>query len=196
MGNDIKAQSAIAGEYYLHGVTEVGTGFLLKPDSTFQFFFSYGALDREGSGKWTVKDKEIIFNSKPKPQQDFALISSKAKNDDFITIKITDNNALLTQDIYVKILSNGEVMEGTTNEKGEIKFPRKKIDSLSLVFQFCPEKVSVFQPDKSHNYFEFRFEAWITEYFFNDFHLGLDENGLRGRHPLLDEKEYLFDKRK
>ena len=52
---------AQAGEYYLRGVTEVGSGFLLKPDSTFQFFFSYGALDRQGSGTWRIKEKEIVF---------------------------------------------------------------------------------------------------------------------------------------
>lgn len=196
MRNDTEAQSVIAGEYYLRGVMEVGSGFLLKPDSTFQFFFSYGALDRQGSGKWTVKDKEVIFNSKPWPLRDFALISSKAVNEDFITIKIVDNEKPLIRYVYVKLVSNGEVMEGMANEKGEIKFSKKRIDSLSLVFQFCPEKISVFQPDKSHNYFEFCFEPWIAEYFFNDFHLSLDKSGLRGKHPLLDEKEYFFQKSK
>lgn len=196
MGNDIEAQSAIAGEYYLRGVTEVGSGFLFKPDSTFQFFFSYGALDREGSGKWTVKGKQVILNSKPRPLHDFALISNKAVNEDFITIKIADNNELLIRYVYAKIISNGEVLEGMTNDKGEIKFPKKKIDSLSLVFQFCPEKISLFQPDKNLNYFEFRFEPWIVEYFFSDYELSLDEQGLRGKHPLLDEKEYLFQKNK
>jgi hypothetical protein len=34
------AQAPVTGEYYLRGVTEVGSGFLLKPDSTFSFFFS------------------------------------------------------------------------------------------------------------------------------------------------------------
>lgn len=196
MSNDMTAQQDFPGEYYLRGVTEVGSGFLFKPDSTFQFFFSYGALDREGSGKWSVKDKQVILNSKPRPLLDFALISSKAVNNDFISIKITDANELLTRYVYVKMLSNGEVLEGMTNDKGEIRFPAKKIDSLLLVFQFCPEKISVFHPDKSFNYFEFRFEPWIVEYFFKDFHLSLDEKGLRGKHPLLDEKDYIFQKNK
>jgi len=64
------------------------------------------------------------------------------------------------------------------------------------VFEFCPEKVSVFELNKNHNYFEFNFEPWITEFFFTDFHLKLDNKGLKGKHPLLDEKEYRFEKRK
>ena len=55
------------GEYYLRGVMETASGFKLNPDSSFQFFFSYGALDRMGSGKWTVRGNELILNSRPRP---------------------------------------------------------------------------------------------------------------------------------
>ena len=196
MAAGIHAQSAIPGEYYLRGVTEVGSGFLIKPDSTFEFFFSYGALDRMGSGKWNAKGKEIILNSKPRPLHDFALISSKTTKDDFITVRIKDNNELLQRYVYTKLKFTDTVMEGMTNEKGEIKFPRKTIERLSLQFEFSPEKTSVFDLDKEHNYFEFRFEPWIAEYFFSDFHLTIDGKDLKGKHPLLDEKEYLFVKSK
>ena len=192
----VGAQSAIPGEYYLRGVTEVASGFLIKPDSTFEFFFSYGALDRMGSGKWVAKANEIILDSKSRPLHDFALVSSKAVKDDFITIKITDNNELLQRYVYARLKFTDTVMEGMTNEKGEIKFPRKTTGSLSLQFKFCPEKTSVFDLAKEHNYFEFRFEPWIAEYFFNDFHLTLDGKDLKGKHPLLDEKEYRFVKNK
>jgi len=196
MQTPIPAQSPIPGEYYLRGVTEVASGFLLKPDSTFEFFFSYGALDRMGSGKWIGNGNEIIFNSKPRPPHDFALISSKKATDEFVTIKITDRNELLQRYVYAKVKFTDTVMEGMTNEKGEIKFPRKTMEDISLQFQFCPEKTSVFKPGNEHNYFEFRFEPWISEYFFNDFHLTADGKDLKGKHPLLDEKEYRFEKSK
>ena len=196
MSVNVEAQNTVAGEYYLRGVTEVGSGFLLKPDSTFQFFFSYGALDREGSGTWQLKDKGIILNSRKRPDHDFALISSKKMDDNFVTIRITDNNSLLLRYVYAKMEFADTVMEGMTNEKGELQFPRKEIKKLSLIFQFCPEKISVFDLDKEHNYFEFRFEPWIAEYFFSDFHLRIDGKDLKGKHPLLDEKEYMFVKTK
>jgi hypothetical protein len=196
METGIEAQSGVPGEYYLRGVTEVGSGFLIKPDSTFEFFFSYGALDRMGSGKWIVKGNEIILDSKPRPAHDFALISSKIVNDDFITIKITDNNELLQRYVYAKLKFADTVMEDMADQKGEIKFPRKAMENLSLQFQFCPEKTSVFELNNEHNYFEFRFEPWIAEYFFNDHHLIIDGKDLKGKHPLLDEKEYRFVKSK
>ena len=53
-----KTNTAI-GEYYLSGVMETASGFKLNPDSTFQFFFSYGALDRSGSGTWKQEGNNI-----------------------------------------------------------------------------------------------------------------------------------------
>ncbi len=38
----------------------MASGFLLNPDKTFQFFFSYGALDRTGTGTWTEKNGQLI----------------------------------------------------------------------------------------------------------------------------------------
>ena len=53
--NVMRAQN-IAGEYYLEGVMETASGFQLSADSGFQFFYSYGALDRFGKGKWKMLD--------------------------------------------------------------------------------------------------------------------------------------------
>lgn len=196
MITDSQAQSAIAGEYYLRGVTETASGFLLKPDAGFEFFFSYGALDRDGSGKWRQDGNEIIFNSKPRPVHDFSLVNSKKINGDSITIKITDQNSLLVKYVYGKLSLADAELEAMTNEDGEMKFPATAPKILSLVFQFCPEKVSLFELSENHNYFEFRFQPWIMEYFFNDFRLRLDGKNLKGKHPLLDDKEYVFEKRK
>jgi len=196
MNEKSATQTTVAGEYYLRGVTEVGSGFLLKPDSTFQFFFSYGALDRGGSGTWQLKGKEIIFNSRVRPDHDFALIKSKTTNDHFITVRIIDSNSLLLRYVYAKMEFEDTSVEEMTNNEGEIQFPKREIKRLSLIFQFCPEKISVFNLDKGHNYFEFGFEPWLAEYFFSDFHLRLEGKDMKGKHPLLDEKEYLFIKAK
>ncbi len=196
METTTRAQPAIPGEYYLRGVTEVASGFLIKSDSSFEFFFSYGALDRMGSGKWSAKGNEIIFDSKAAPLHDFALISSNKLPGNLVTIKITDNNELLPRYVYAKLQFADTVVEMNTDQKGEIQFPRKMMESISLQFQFCPEKISVFNLNKEHNYFEFRFEPWITEYFFRDFHLTRDGKDLKGKHPLLDEKQYRFIKSK
>ena len=45
----MNAKNSLAGEYYLKAVMETASGFNPHSDSTFEFFFSYGALDRYGS---------------------------------------------------------------------------------------------------------------------------------------------------
>ena len=45
--------AALAGEYHLDGVMETGSGLLLRPDGSFEWFFSYGALDLGAKGRWT-----------------------------------------------------------------------------------------------------------------------------------------------
>ncbi len=196
MISGISAQSKIEGEYYLHGVMEVASGFLLKPDSTFQFFFSYGALDREGSGKWTVRDNQIILNSRPKPSPDFSLIKSKTVDNDFTTIKIIDNNKNILRYVYGTLKFSDTTIEEKTNEEGELKINRKGAENISLVFEFCPEKISNFKVDEGKNYFEFKMESFITEVFFENFHLQIDRDWLKGKHPLLDDKEYIYQKEK
>jgi hypothetical protein len=44
--------AALAGEYHLDGVMETGSGLLLRADGTFEWFFSYGALDLQARGHW------------------------------------------------------------------------------------------------------------------------------------------------
>lgn len=190
------AQSAVPGEYYLRGVMEVGSGFLFKPDSTFQFFFSYGALDREGSGTWTLKGNEVVLNSRPRPLHDFALVNSYKNGNGKITIRIVDNNPLLVRYVFGRMVFADSTIEAMANDSGEIVFPEKPVKSLTLVFRFCPEKESVFPLKPGPDHYEFRFEPWLAEYFFRDHHFNIGDGRLQGKHPLLDDKEYIFEKAK
>src|SRR5687768_17783125 len=69
--------SPMHGEYYLRGVMETASGFKLNTDSTFEFFYTYGALDRYGSGTWKQVDNIVTFNSRTQPGRDFAILKSE-----------------------------------------------------------------------------------------------------------------------
>lgn len=184
---------SIAGEYQLQGVRETASGFLLKPDGDFQFFFSYGALDRYGSGKWKWKNNEIIFNSAEKPGEDFALLESKKSQMDDISVKINDKNKNLLHYVYASLQKENSESWQPANKEGMIRFPGQKLKDISLIFEFCPEKISTFTDiNRSHNDFTFRFEPWIMEVFFKDFMLKAEPNGFAGRHPLLKGDQFLF----
>src|SRR5690348_1303344 len=92
-----------AGEYYLHSVREMGSGFRLKADHTFEFFVSYGALDRYGIGTWRIEGNIITFNSRPWNGKDFALLESKTTNDKHVSIIVKDRNPNILRYVFATI---------------------------------------------------------------------------------------------
>ena len=52
---------AFAGHYYLSGVMETGSELLLRPDGTFEWYISYGALDQFSRGAWHRQGDEIVL---------------------------------------------------------------------------------------------------------------------------------------
>ena len=185
----------MTGEYYLEGVREVGSGFKLNADSSFEFFFSYGALDRYGAGTWQIKDGKVVLNSKPQPEKDFAMVASSIRPGNKTTIRIIENNAMLLP--YVTAVVRYKEGEDTlrTDSQGMITFPMKEVRSVSLVFEFCAERYSTFEiKEPTHNFFEFRFEPWLMEVFFSNFSLAADKSGLRGKHPLIQGEQFHYNK--
>lgn len=186
-------KASIAGEYQLQGVREMASAFLLKPEGDFQFYFSYGALDRYGSGKWKFTGDKVVFNSAEKPGQDFALLESKKSPEDHISVQITDRNKNLLRYVYASLQKENKESWVPANNDGIIQFPKQDLMDISLVFEFCPEKISTFNNlCKTDNEFVFRIEPWIVEVFFTDFILQAGENGLIGPHPLMKGDQYLF----
>jgi len=183
------------GEYYLRGVMETASGFKLDKDGTFQFFLSYGALDRFGSGVWMTRDDHIFFNSPEKHSSDFALIQSKKQGGDGITVKIIDSNAMMLRHVYCLIQSGNKKQQAAANAEGNMFFAAQDIESVTLLFEFCPERESIITiPVKDHNYFEFRFEPWVMEVFFKNFSLRVNEMELSGAHPILEGSNYRYEK--
>jgi hypothetical protein len=195
---NLNAQPAgfsLPGEYYLQGVMETASGFKLDSDSTFQFFYSYGALDRFGSGKWVIRDNSVFFTSTQKHDADFALLKSEKKDGDGITVRIIDSIANMLRYVYCIIQSGNEKQQGVANADGTIHFKSQQVDSVTLLFEFCPEReTKITIPVKGTNNFEFRFEPWIMEVFFKNFRLQFDEAGLRGGHPILEGNTFSYKK--
>lgn len=187
---------SIAGEYHLQGVMETASAILLKPDSTFELYFSYGAMDRQGRGKWTMDNGKIVLNSRPRPQLDFALVTSKVSADDFTTIKIVDSNAQVLPFFEALIKTPDGEKYGRMNQEGIYQIPKTKATGIDLFFTMAPERYSSFPVTSDDNYFEFRIEPWIIEIFADNITLKLSENGLTGEHPLLKGNAFSYEKMK
>jgi hypothetical protein len=185
----------ITGEYYLRGVMETASGFQVNADSSFLFFFSYGALDRYGKGRWSLQDNSVIvFNSAQRPTLDFRLEKHETSKEKTITIQVDDNNKNILRYVqgFVKTQSGAEPFE--MNDDGIAQINVQQIDSIALIFTLCPDRYSVFPVTDGNNYFVFRLEPWIAEVFFENFTLKYSDNTLTGKHPLLEDKEYTYEK--
>jgi hypothetical protein len=185
----------ITGEYYLRGVMETASGLKLNEDSSFEFFFSQGALDRFGKGTWKLVDGKIVLNSRPKPPVDFALLESKHEPGNFIQIKLTGVNEYLLHFLEAKIKTSKGEEYGQTDSHGVMRIPAADVEEITLHFLICGERVSVFRPaDKKHNYFEFKPEPWVDEVFCENLTLRIEEAELVGAHPLLQGNAYHYEK--
>ena len=183
------------GEYYLGGVPETACGLKLSEDSSFQFYFSQGALDRFGEGKWEMRDKRIFLNSRKRPPHDFSLVESRKDAHDGISLQISEQNEIVKRYVYARITGGGKVQEAMANEDGLIKFEKQPIATIELIFQFCPEKTSIFKINQAqHNYFEFKFEPWMMEIFFDNFSFGIDAENLIGGNPVLQGSAFTYRK--
>ena len=191
-----KAKKTMIGEYYLTGVREVGSGLKLNADSTFEFFFSYGALDRAGHGTWKQQGNQLILSSKVRPPKDFALVTSKTVPGDSITFRIVDTNTQLLRYVDCAIKNDTGIYREITDEDGKASFVKQPIEAMSVRFQLCPDRYSVFTPtDKAHNYFEFKFEPWIAEVFFENTAYTISEDGFEGPLSILEPGEtYSFER--
>ena len=189
------APDSLSGIYYLSGVHEMASAFQINNDKTFKFFFTSGALDRYATGTWKIENGTIFLSTKPKPGADFALVSSKLNAGTASTVQIIEKNEMLLRYVYCFLKKGQGETQAKTNEKGIATFEVNNADSITLIFQFSPERSSTFAIyNKQHNYFEFRFEPWLFEVFFKDFPLKIGNDELTGEHPLLEKNAYTYKK--
>ncbi|HEX5150198.1 MAG TPA: hypothetical protein VFW07_02050 [Parafilimonas sp.] len=185
----------LTGEYYLEGVMETASGFQINADSGFQFFFSYGALDRSGKGKWKMlNDSTIILNSDKRPPLDFKLEKQTSAADKSITIQIDNNNKNILRYVQGFIKSGPTEIPFEMNAGGIARLENQEIDSVGLIFTLCPDRYSVLPVTRGNNSFVFQFEPWIAEVFFEDFILTYSEGAFTGKHPLLKGDNYIYRK--
>ncbi|MFT3704423.1 MAG: hypothetical protein QM802_18790 [Agriterribacter sp.] len=186
----------IAGTYFLKDVQGVASGFNLKPNYTFTFFYTKDNLTRTGSGRWDIEKNTISFNGRPRPARDFKLVSARKVNDNFVTVQFSDeNDGTYIKDIQCTLYTARGRQKIFTNKDGIVQFTRQEIDSLQILSPLFPDHPFTYIPlNKIQNSFEFSFEKWVAEVFFEDFTLQLSNNVLSGKHPLLKGNTFLYIK--
>lgn len=186
----------IIGQYQLTGVMGTASGFNFKADSTFDFFYSYSAINRNGSGTYRAEDSHLMLNSSPRSEKDFNLACSRHNSYESFIIKIIDIDPVMKRYVSCCIVTEDGLIRKKTDELGVAHFPKKKVDSILLIHLLFPDRTSIFKiTDSSHNYFEFAVNPSIVNVHFNNLILKMDNDELTGAHPLLEGNQFHYKKK-
>lgn len=184
----------ITGEYYMEGLREAASGFQINADSTFEFFYSEGALDRYAKGHYTITANRIRFNTAAAPKTDFRILSRSAREGSNFYLKVSDPNKMLQAYVSATASAGSQRLALESRGDGSIVFPFRAIDSIELVFMFCPERSTSIYPKAKENYIEVGFEPWLFELFFSNLELIAGKDELIGGNPMFTGKEYHYRK--
>ena|SRR5688572_2827528 len=183
------------GIYYLEGVMETASGIKLDADSTFEFFFSQGALDRTGKGKWSKEGDDLILQSEGLPAPGFTLMKSEKRKDGKNTVVVNETNTMLLSFIYVQLTGAGIPEFLKLGTDGKMEFGKGDVKKIELLFEICPERIHEFAPKRSgDNYFEFAIHPEILEVYTKNLKLKFTDGGLEGAHPLLKGEDFYYRK--
>lgn len=189
--------SVFTGTFYLRGVMEVASAWRFNADSTFDFYFSYGAVDRYGKGTFERQGDSLVLRSAPKPGRDFILKTEKKTEEDRLVIRVTDQNPMVLPYVLCRVETlQDSVLQGQSDGEGYIVFEKVPVKSIALLHQLWPDRPSVFPiSEPGNNHFEFAIDPRIIEVDFNGVVLHISGDALEGPHPLLEPgKAYRFEK--
>ncbi len=183
------------GIYYLEGVMETSSGYKLNEDSTFEFFFSQGALDRTGDGRWEQSGNILTLNSPGIPSPGFILQKSERLKSSNTTVVVNESNTMLLSFIYVRPVLKNETEFMKLDSNGKLEIESEDFSEIELFFEICPERTYKFKPKhQGDNYFEFTIDPKIMNVYFDNLVMQLKGDTLNGKHPLLKGENFEFVK--
>ena len=124
------SQKKIQGEYYFRKM-EMASGFNFTADGKFEFFFSYGAVDRNATGTFLVEGDTLKLKSDKEPGKDFT-VTSQSKQSKGYKLKFNDANKYLVQNILCIFLTEGKRQEAYTDSNGEVSVDFQ----IAILFMF------------------------------------------------------------
>ena len=142
------SQKKIRGEYYFRKM-EMASGFNFTADGKFEFFFSYGAVDRNSTGTFSVEGDTLKLKSDKEPGKDFT-VTSQSKQSKGYKLTFNDANKYLVQNILCIFLKEGKRQEAYTDDNGEASVDLAYCDTIYVQHTLFPDILTLVK-DKANN---------------------------------------------
>jgi hypothetical protein len=153
-GKKIHAQKTMNANYRLTGVHDLAAGFQFKKDGTFEFYYIYGAVDRNAKGTYSISGDTIKLKSEKEAGKDFTISNQSKKGSKFKVVVSEKNKYLLKHIIAVALVGEKEnVFE--SDDDGIIEIDLEQCDKLYLQHTLFPDVLSEIKDSiNTNNYFE------------------------------------------
>lgn len=147
------AQSPIIqGEYYFRR-QEMVAGFRFTAEGKFDFFYSYGAVDRNATGSFTVEGDTIKLKSDKEAGKDFTVTEETTEGTGY-TLTCQHPNTYLLDYIQCFVSVDGKMQEVQGDRNGVIHIDLPHCDKIyikSLLYPDIPTLVK--DENNTHNRF-------------------------------------------
>lgn len=144
------SQISIKGEYYFRKM-EMVAGFNFSDDGKFQFFYSYGAVDRTATGTFSVAGDTLKLRSDKQEGKDFT-ITSQNKGTSGYHLKFNHPNKYLVKNIVCIFIVNGSQQEAYSDENGDVRVDLPHCDTIYAVHELFPDIPTLVKDDKNENH--------------------------------------------
>lgn len=132
------------------GQQEMAAGFTFRADSTFQFFFTYGAADRSAIGTWKARGDTLFLKSRKEAGKDFKTVKESPKGNGY-TLQISDPNPFLIDQIRCYVFWNGKKEIYQSDKTGRIHIPLNQCDTLYLQHPLFPDIATLIKDKNNKN---------------------------------------------
>lgn len=143
------SQSRIEGEYYFRK-KEMVAGFNFSADGKFEFFFSYGAVDRSAAGTFIIEGDTLKLKSDKEPGKDFTVTEQTSQGSGY-TITFDHPNKYLLDNIRCVFYINGEQREIFTDNKGIVIADIPHCDSIYVQHELFPDIFTLIKDKNNTN---------------------------------------------
>jgi hypothetical protein len=169
---------SIFGEYYFRK-HEMVSGFNFSKDGTFQFFFSYGAVDRQASGTFEVEGDVVKLKSDKEPGKDFIIEKQGKQAGGGYHIAVKHPNAFLLNYIVGVFFVGEEQHVEQTGSSGEIHVDLPHCDKIFVQHGLFPDILTLIKDaDNDNNYFELSLSPSLDQVSFKGIDLKIEGEAL------------------
>jgi hypothetical protein len=156
------AQAGSLAGVYDGGQMEIAAALELKPDGRFNYGLSYGALDEQAAGRWTVNGDRVLLSSNPVVAPRLFLVSRGRGPEGMLQLNLDVPRGVSRQYFDAMITrGNGQTEKVQLSEEGlSLPFartdPPSEVRLVLQIFRVASEPVKL---DPSSGYaVQFRFE--------------------------------------